>query len=998
MFTFHCQTSSLTNSATADTLIGTSGNDTFTGTATTYVDADQVIDVSTTDTDTYNLTVSAAATPKATNVENINVNMNSVSAIALDASSIIGAETVTVTRGDLTIGGATVTGNKAVSITNADSANMTTVAAGAGATSMNVDAATTDKAGLIVDASVVTLTVTVDGAATVNADNAVTSVSIDAVTNTDTTETAKATIINAAKAATVATHADLTGSVTINAAAATSVTVNDAQGGATITAGTTSTADTTITVVDVDASGVTITTGTGSATAAEKEIDIVLDGTALSTDAATISANGTIDLDIDATNAGNVDILTLSGNGADVTYRLAAPTTGTFTSMTKAGSNSVTVSGDTSEFSGTTITGIDVITLNAIAGGAAAFDASKFTNVGNVNIGVDNANSAITVKNDTKWTLTTSTQTTGLDFDFATGSANGNLTIVSGDVNGSTNTAVGTATVTTLNAAAGATVVGNVTLEAYESNFSAATATVLGAKQNLIVTGDEDVTLGAVTADSVDATASTGIITLTMAANVDTVTTGTGADSITLNGNLKHTLSTGSGNDTITVTQTANETSIDAGAGDDTVNANDNDIVYVVAGGAGDDTLNVGFVAATGDLDAYFIGGDGTDTLVFTVAGANDIHADEFSMSGIEKINLTALNNTLTISDTQFANNKTVQLIATGGDDTFAVTGGTTAATIDASGLTVASGSSVTIQYTGSTKADTITGGVAAETFVMTLGADSIDGGATGTNTLQTVASLQETGSTEAATGMVVNLGASAITATTVYAAIGKYLGEGATTVAAGTVAKAYASDDSSSINNSAVVTSVSNIQNVIGSSDKDYIIGSASDNTITGGAGIDYLTGGDGADNFVINSEATANRDVISDFTVGTDHIVIDISAINSGGFAPAVGTYTAGTATVLAAGDYNEAAGGALTFADNKINVVTTTGYADYDTMEAAQTAAAGEAFTLFFNTTSGRAELWYDTDTNGATGETLVATFDNITVVGSIAGFANTDFYMI
>ena len=988
----------LTNSTTADTLIGTSGNDTFTGDATTYADADQIIDVSTTDNDTYNLTVSAAAIPKATNVENINVNMNSVSAIALDASSIIGAETITVTRGDLTIGGATVTGNKAVSVTNADSANMTTIVAGAGATSMNVDAAATDKAGLTIDASVVTLTVTVDGAATVNADNAVTSVSIDAVSNTDTTETAKATVINAAKAATVTTHADLTGSVTINAAAATTVTVNDAQGGATITAGTTSTADTTITVVDVDASGVTIVTGTGSSVAAEKEIDIVIDGTALSTDAATISANGTIDLAIAGTGAqGNVDILTLSGNGADVTYRLAAPTTGTFTSMTKAGTNSVTVSGDASEFSATTITGIDVITINAIAGGAAAFDASKFTSVSNVNIGVNNANSAFTVNSDTKWTITAETQTTGLDFDFATGSANGNLTIVSGDVNGSANAAVGTATVNTFNAAAGATVVGNVTLEAYESNFTA-TSTVLGAKQNLIITGDEDVTLGAVTADSVDATASTGIISLTMAANVDTVTTGSGADVIVLNGASKHTVSTGSGNDTITVTDTNSETSIDAGDGDDTINANDNDKVYVVAGGAGDDTFNVGFVAVTGDLDAYFIGGTGTDTLVFTVAGANDISADEFSMSGIEKINLTALNNTLTISAAQFANNNVVQLIATGGDDTFAVTGGTTAATIDASGVTVASGSTVTIQYTGSTKADVITGGVAAETFIQSLGADSIVGGSTGTDTYQVTASLQETGSTEAATGMVVNLGSSAITGTSVYAAIGKYLGEGAVNVAANSVAYAYASADSASINNSAVVDSISGIENVIGSSMADYIVGDANDNVITGGAGIDYLTGGDGADSFVINSEATANRDVISDFTVGTDRIVIDISAINSGGFAPAVGTYTAGTATVLNVGDYNEAAGGALTFADNKINVVTTTGYADYDTMEGAQVAAVGEAFTVFFNTTSGRAELWYDTDTNGATGETLVATFDNITAVGSIAGFADTDFYII
>jgi hypothetical protein len=865
-----------------DTLIGTSGNDTFTGDATTYADADQVTDVTTTDNDTYNLTVTTAAAPQSTNVENINVTMNSVSAIALDAASITNASNLTVTREDLTIGGTSVTGNKAVRVDNADSANITTITAGAATATLDVNSAGTDEAGLVIDADVATTDVTVDGAATINAAVATGTVAVDAVNNTTAAETVKATTINAAAAGTVTTHADLTGAITINAAAATVVTVNDAQGGANIVAGDAATADVTITVVDVDASGVSITTGTGSSVAAEKEISIVLDGTPLATDAATISAAGTIALDIDGTNAGNVDVLTLSGSNAAVTYNLAAPTTGTFSSLTKAGTESVTVAGDLSEFGGTTIDGVDVVTVNAIAGGAAALDMSSWTNVGNVNLAVDNANSALTVANGAKVTLTSATQTTGLDFDFSAASTSGDLTVVSGDVNGVANTAVGTATVNAFNAAAGATVVGDVTLEAFESNFTAS-ATVLGARQNLVITGDENVTLGAVTADSVSASASTGIIDLTAAANVDTVTTGSGADVVVLNGSSKHTVATGSGNDDVTITDTSAETSVDAGEGNDTVNANDNDVVYVVNGGAGDDTLNVGFVAATGDLDAYFVGGSGTDTLAFTAAGANDVSGDEFSFSGIQKLDLTALNDTLTISDTQFAANNTLELVAAGSDDVFAVNGSvtTSAATIDASNLTIGTGSAVSsIQYTGSVAADTITGGVAAETFIQTLGADSMDGGATGVNTYQLSATgLTETGSTNAATGYVVNLGGSALSGTAVFAGISKYLGDSATSVAAGTVAYTYDDADSSTVNNSAVVDSVSNITSVTGSNLADYIVASASGSTITAGTGADYVVLGDSADTVVhaivdVDTTAGAVTDTITGFTSGSDTI----------------------------------------------------------------------------------------------------------------------------
>jgi hypothetical protein len=850
--------------------------------------------------------------------------MNAVSAIALDASAIVGAEVLNIQRGDLSIGGTTVTGNKAASVTNVDASQLPKVVAGDAVTSLNIDAAAADKAGLVVDATGVTGNVTVDGASTITANESTGTVAVDAATNTTATETVKATTIDAAAAATVTTHADLTGAVTINAAKASTITVNDGQGGVTVNGGTTSTADTTITVVDIDASGATITTGTGSSLSAEKEIDIVIDGTAKTTDAASIVAGGTIDLDIDGANDGNVDILTLSGNGSDVTYRLAAPTTGTFTSMTKAGDDAVTVSGDLSEFDATTIDGIDTITINAIAGGAADLDASKWSNVGNVNIGVNNANKAITVNSGSQFTVTTSTIGTKLDFDFAATTTGGDLTLVSGDVNGSTNSAVGTASVTVLNAAAAATVEGTVTLIANDSNFSASTSTTLGAKQTLVVQGDEDVTLGTVTAKAVDATASSGIINATMGANLGTLTSGTGADDITLNGAKKHTVATGSGNDTVTVTDTLDNSSVDTGEGDDSINADDVGKVYVVNAGAGDDTVTATLGAATNDFDAVLLGGDGTDTLVFDTAAAHDFTADDdasngadkFAFSGFEKLNINALNAALTLTAAQFANNNTMKLIGNSATDVLHVTGASTAVTIDGSGLVKDTGATATIQYTGSSKADTITGGKEAETFNQTKGADSIVGGNGSDTYALSSTGLQETGSTEAATGMVVNLGGSVITSAAVFAGISKYLGEGASQVDAGTVAYAYASADSSTINNSAVVDSLSGIENVTGSGLADYIVMSDNAGSVTGGAGDDYIKLGGGADT-VVNSDIDNNgTDTLSGFTTGTDKVQLSAADLNA---LTGAATFAADDVVGTDAGTFASVAdGGTLTGAD--------------------------------------------------------------------------------
>jgi hypothetical protein len=892
-----------------DSLVGGSGSDTVTAAAGTVAATDAIIDTSTTDADT--LTIVSSAAPGAftsTNIETIDITINNLGAIAVDAANYTGVTGgLTVTRGDVVVGGSVLTGNKAVQVTNTDAATMASITVGAGTTTVNIDSASTDKAGHVINADIATGNVTVDGAATINAAASTGTVAIDAVSNTTAAETVKASIINAANAGTVTSHADLTGSVTINAAKATTITVNDAQGGATIVGGTPA-ADTTITVVDVDASGASITAGTGaddSTTATNIGLDITIDGTTLATDAATISAAGHVELDIDGTNAGNVDIITLSGNGAGVVYDLAAPATGTAVSFTKAGTQSVEIMGDISEFTAITVT--DINTIDIIAGTAAAFNGASYSGVGKIDLGINNTNNAATLVSGSTLEVTID-QTTGLDIDFSA-AGGGDVTIVAGDDNGASS-AVGTITVAALNAAAAAaTTVGTVTLEASIANLTA-TSTVIGAKQNLVITGDENVTLGAVTADSVSAVNSSGIMNMTAAGNVDTVALGSGNDVLIANdtGTTAKTLSTGAGNDTITLTAMAATSTLDAGAGNDTINADEVDVVVMI-GGAGNDNF-----ATAAALAGTIVGGDGTDTITIDGAGALTM-ASTFAFSGISELDITAANAAVSITGAQLANNATLIIDGNAAADVFNVnTGSTTAAakSADLSNVTIKTGATASITVTGNVGVDTITGGVAAETFTQTLKADTIaGGGGTAVDTYVGVNGLDEAGASPASAGTVYNLGDTAVTSATVASntTATAYIAGGLASIAAGSVGYIYTTNATT---NSSVVDTVSGIENITGSAGIDYVVGTSGNNSISTLGGADYITGGAGADTIrgglaadviLLGSGDAVGDDVIIDsgltidsvshFETGVDDAQFDLSALETTGASIAANTH---------------------------------------------------------------------------------------------------------
>jgi hypothetical protein len=710
-----------------------------------------------------------------------------------------------------------------------------------------------------------------------------------------------------------------------------------------------------------------------------------LDGTAASTDVATISGAGYIFLDIDGGGTQNVDILNLSGNGADVVYDLAAPAANSFASATKSGTHSVEMMGDSSEFSTLVVNGVDVIDIDS--GGGAVIDGTNFTNVGKIDLGVDAANNAITLNSGSTLEMTVSQASLNVDM-VAGGGAD--LNLVAGDVNGAS-AAVGTMTLAAVNVTGNvaATAVGTVTLEASESNVDS-TGFTLGAKQNLIITGDENVTMSdigsneTVTADSVNASGSSGIITINVedngsanTADVDSVITGSGNDAVeTAIGTGTIAVQTNAGNDTITITESGDGSTYDGGAGNDTFNVDDVSQI-VLLGGAGNDSFDT--AAALGGT---IIGGDGTDDLTIDSSGALAFAAT-FAMSGIETLDVTTADAAVSMTGAQLANNSTLELVGSGTLDTLNINTASTATaakSADLSNVTVKTGSTVAITVTGNVGVDTITGGAASETFTQTLGADVIDGGGTtNADTYATTDSLTETGSA-VSVGTVVNLGTTAVGTAAVISGINKYISAAVSEVAAGKVAYVY---DANASTNSAVMDTVSGIENVTGSAGLDYVVGTSGDNVISTGADVDYISAGAGSD--TITGGAGADVILLGAGDAVQDYIRLENSAANNGndsitglGATDLItldksdyslnGTATADAAnTSIAGATYYEGAAGAATVGTAyDVMVLNGASYANVGAAEdavAARMTSATDGFVVFHVTGTTTAQMFFD-----------------------------------
>ncbi len=375
---------------------------------------------------------------------------------------------------------------------------------------------------------------------------------------------------------------------------------------------------------------------------------------------------------------------------------------------------------------------------------------------------VAGASSGITAIN---LALSGSDQTTGdtvstLNFESFDGSALSAALTVTGSA--SANTITGGSGADVIDGAGGADVIaggtGNDTISVYGTETSVdggtGTADVLALKTAYTVnlanadqtTGDTPTVTGFEYVDA--STLSTGV-SITGSTSANTITGGSGADTI-VGGGGADSLNGGSGDDRIT--ETGSETTIDGGAGTgDTLvltSAAVTAVNFSVAAGSdqttGDSTTTKNFEAldASGATQALTVTAASTGTYAITGSGADTITggtgADTLSGggSGADSINGGGGND----------------LISYWGVETKGINGGTgtntlvlkTAVTIDMTNSDITSGDSVSatnftavdasalssaLTMTGSTSADTITGGSGNDTITGNGGADVIAGG-----------------------------------------------------------------------------------------------------------------------------------------------------------------------------------------------------------------------------------------------------------------------------
>jgi Ca2+-binding RTX toxin-like protein len=171
----------------------------------------------------------------------------------------------------------------------------------------------------------------------------------------------------------------------------------------------------------------------------------------------------------------------------------------------------------------------------------------------------------------------------------------------------------------------------------------------------------------------------------------------------------------------------------------------------------------------------------------------------------------------------------------------------------------------------------------------------------------------------------------------------------------------------------------------IAGSNLTDVIKGGNGNDIIYGLGGNDNLTGNGGSDQFRFVSE-TGGKDSIKDFAKGIDKI-----GISDGFFANTNGTQAGAT---LSAQDYVDNRQGITSIGASDANKVIELQTGLSTSQIQTDTGAAIAAFVLVFNTTTGKAELWFDDNWSDAD-RTQLATFENVVDLVGVQGFQNTDF---
>jgi hypothetical protein len=654
-----------------DTIIGTAGNDLIKAPAGTLAATDLIIDQSTTDNDTLNITATAAVpAAKISNIENINVNWDAFGTATVDATNISGAKNLTVSSSKLGfLGNVDVIAAGANTVTAGAGAVGTLTVSGGTSAVVNAGAAKTVVVNPIGDATKA-LSATVTAGATTE------SITVGAfktttVTGTDATKTITITgTPGATDVANVTVTKDA--SVTVAGAVLETLNITAADGNKVTLAApaflkdvaVTSTGKATLVVGSADITGMTVTNATTGLT-----IDLT------SAAAADLTKVAFDTLNLKNALAGDVTVKTGANIKADVD--LAANKILTADEAT-ATADSVTLTLSVDQTALNVVDGNKTIETLNIASALKADDADKTLTI-----------AALTAKNAVVTGADKVTVTSFTGESLTATALTGDLTVTQGGAAAATATVVGSATAKN-----------TVTFIATTQN----TAYVGGAGADIVTlaqtTGDSSTVLG------------NGANTFTATALTDgnaVVQGGTGVDTITVAATLDANIvvQAGGGDDVVTYGATTGLGTIELGAGNDKL------------------TLSAGTIAGA---NLKIDGGEGTDTLVLN---GKDISLGTVTVSNIEvidagvaasKVGASVLaGKSITIQgDGNIATKLLVDVTAT------------TAGTYDFSGLTLDQTLTKGIgglTVAGNTGADTIIGTVGNDSINGGNGNDVITGG-----------------------------------------------------------------------------------------------------------------------------------------------------------------------------------------------------------------------------------------------------------------------------
>ncbi|WP_395678584.1 beta strand repeat-containing protein, partial [Inquilinus sp.] len=374
--------------------------------------------------------------------------------------------------------------------------------------------------------------------------------------------------------------------------------------------------------------------------------------------------------------------------------------------------------------------------------------------------------------------------------------------------------------------------------------------------------------------DTIDYSAATNALTINLSTGSATGT-GIGTDTLT----SFETVKTGSGNDVLTAA--SGGSTLIAGAGTDQVTGGIGNDTLV--GGAGNDTLNGN--SGTDTVDYSQDGGTGAVTVNMATGAATDSFGNTDTLSNVENIIGTGLNDTIVANVTNGTNNS---LNGGGGTDTVDYSAATNALTINLStgsatgtGIGTDTLTSIETIRTGSGN-DILTAAATGSTLIAGAGTDQVTGG-TGNDTLVGGAgndTLNGNGGTD----------------TVDYGQDG---GAGAVTVnmATGAATDSFGNTDT-----------LSNIENITGTGLNDTIVASTTsgaNNSFAGGAGTDTVDYSAATNTLSVNLTAGT----VGAMGVGTDTLAsIEIIKTGSGNDTFSAGAAGLGGVTTLNAGGGND------------------------------------------------------------------------------------------